>query len=278
MMVPEEISLLVSSDPASGASNVSADGSSFEIQLEDGLQIPKDAINVNVAVEESTIWWVVPNVVTGVNDKMYIFGDIEGGGTQLFTITLPQGLYDLSGLNNAILRELEIAGARVTTEPLILLSPDEATQKVQIRFNYPNVTIDFSQPDTPREILGFDSLVYGPYVGAPQDVLAPNIAGFNTINYFLITSDLVQRGIRRNNSYNQVISQVLIDVSPGSQIISKPFNPARTNAQELAGVKRTNLRFGLTDENNDPVNTAGEFWTARIVIHYLRPFIIGKGR
>lgn len=73
--VPEEISMIVSSDPSQGASNVSPDGAYFEVQLEDGIMIPSDALNVNISVEESTLWWVVPNIITGVNDKMYISGD-----------------------------------------------------------------------------------------------------------------------------------------------------------------------------------------------------------
>tara|TARA_R110000787_G_scaffold191748_2_gene303246 strand:- start:5215 stop:6327 length:1113 start_codon:yes stop_codon:yes gene_type:complete len=369
MLIPEEISFVISSDPQAGASNISSDGSSFEVQLDDGLQIPKDALNVNVRVEEASIWWVVPNIIEGQNDKMYITGEdapvitsyavlgfdilntfnlttgtvdilqatglplptgvftvgdsinIETGplsgssfiiisvnvdtpiqmnysvlpndvsqatGNWIFSrtqqglpnnynITIPQGLYDLSGLNNTIQRELENAGARIDPTPLVVFSPDEATQKVELRVNYNDVSVDFTQPDTPRIILGFDSLVYGTYPSTPIEILAPNVASFNQINYFLVHSDLVNKGIRFNNAYNQTISQVLIDVAPGSQIIHKPFNPAKSNAQTLAGSKRTNLRFYLTDDKQRSVNTNGEYWTARIVIDYVLPFVIGKG-
>ena len=78
MAIPEEISMIVSSDPSQGATNTSPDGSYFEIQLQDGLMLPKDALNINIAVEESTIWWSVPNIITGVNDKMYLQGSTEG--------------------------------------------------------------------------------------------------------------------------------------------------------------------------------------------------------
>lgn len=277
-VVPEEISMIVSSDPNSGATNISSDGSYFEVQLQDGLKIPKDALNVNIAVEEATVWWVVPNIITGQNDKMYITGPDTTDVVQNYVITIPQGLYDLAGLNQAVLRELENAGAKIDPDPLITMTPDEPTQKVEIRFNYNNVSVDFSQADTPRTILGFNSQVYGPYVGAPINILAPNIAQFNQVNYFLIHSDLTNKGIRFNNNYNQSISQVLIDVAPGSQIVSKPFNPAKIGADELKGTSRTNLRFWLTDDEDRRVNTNGEYWTARIVIHYLRPFIVGEGK
>ena len=285
LMVSEEISMIVSSDPQAGAINVSPDGSQFEIQLDDsGVSIPKDALNVNVAVEEATVWWTVPNIITGVNDKFYVFGDddtLPVPVPQLFVVQIPQGLYDLPGLNSAIETGLEALGARTfdatnSPLPLISLSPDTATQKVLLRFNYTNVYVDFQPNDTPREILGFDALQYGAYPAAPINILAPNVAAFNQINYFLIHSDLVNKGIRFNNSYNQTISQVLIDVAPGSQIVSTPFNPAKSNAQELAGSNRTNLRFWLTDDKQRPVDTNGEYYSARIVIHYMRPMVLGR--
>ena len=272
--IPEEISMIVSSDPINGATNISPDGSYFEVQLQDGLKIPKDALNVNISVEEATIWWSVPNIITGQNDKLYITGPDTLDVIQNFVLTIPQGLYDLAGINEAMARELEAAGAKIDPEPLITLSPDEATQRVQMRFNYATVSIDFTQTDTPRVILGFDAQVYSPVPINP--ILAPNVASFNQVNYFLIHSDLTNKGIRFNNNYNQTIGQVLIDVSPGSQIVSRPFNPAKINAPELAGAQRTNLRFWLTDDEDRRVNTNNEYWSARIVIHYLRPFVVDK--
>lgn len=284
MMVRKEISLLVTSDPSQGAVNVSPDGSRFSVQFDDPLTIPKEAVNVQVEVPEALVWWTVPNIITGQNDTFYIFGDDDSAVPvpQLFVIQIEQGLYDLTGLNNALQSGLEAAGARTVDGannplPLVSLSPDDATQKVLLRFNYPNVTVDFTQANTPREILGFDSLVYGPYPGAPLNILAPNVAAFNQVNYFLIQSDLVQRGIRRNNRYNQIITQVNIDVAPGSQIVSTPFNPARTSADELAGTKRNILRFALTDDQNRAVNTNGEYWTARILITYDIPYVVTQG-
>ena len=364
--IPQEISMIISSDPLNGATNISSDGSSFTVNLQDGLKIPKTAVNVNISVEESTIWWTVSNIIGGVNDKMYITGqskaaivsktelgyantvkfqianefltitavigvdspmptgifqvgdvfrvdsgvlagnsytittvtsdgaftqsfiispdpDIQADGVNTFSrirssggifdfvITIPQGLYDLSGLNQAIARELEMAGAQISPEPLISLSADDATQKVEMRFNYANTTVDFTQSNTFREILGFNSAVYPLVETTPATILAPNLASFNQINYFLIHSDLVNSGIRFNNSYNQTISQVLITSPPGSQIVSTPFNPAKVNADELAGALRTNMRFWLTDDKNRLVNTNGETWGCRILITYLDP-------
>ena len=376
MLVPSEISMIVSSDPNNGAVNRSADGSYFEIQLQDGLALDASALNATLTVEEASIWWTVPNIITGQNDKMYITGEasdplvtsrtamtfpvastfsmtivsanvstlnianiasgmpigafvvgdkfriddplsisynveytisvitIDLANTKTYTVTgllegniasnngefsrvrynvvnnyiltIPQGLYDLNGLNQAILRELDNQGAKIDPNPLLSFSPDEPTQKVEMRINYNNVLVDFTQPDTPRTILGFNSAIYGPYITAPISILAPNVAGFNTVNYFLIHSDLTNKGIRFNNNFNQTVAQVLIDVSPGSQIVSRPFNPARIPVPELVGAKRNNIRMWLTDDNDNRVFTNNEYWSARIVIRYLKPYVIGS--
>ena len=189
--VPEEISLIVSSDPAAGAINVSQDGSQFEIQLDgEGIKIPKDAINVNVSVEESTVWWVIPNIIEGVNDTFYVFGDddtLPAPVPKLFTVVIPQGLYDLAGLNQALQAGLEALGARTIGaggEPLSLISltADDATQKVRIRFNYTNSYVDFAPNNTMRDILGYNNIQYGPYPAAPLSILAPTTAAFNQVS------------------------------------------------------------------------------------------------
>jgi hypothetical protein len=281
VLVDEEISMLVSSDPSQGAVNRSLSGDAFEIQLQDGLDIPSDAINVNLKVEESTIWWVTDNVTTGINDKMFIFGDSNDvvPVPQLYVVTIPQGLYDLTGINNAVFSALESLGARQLDNignpvPLLSFKPDGPTQRVVMRLNYDNVTVDFTQTDTPRELMGFDSLVYGPEVGAPVNLLAPNVADFNQVNYYLIHSDMINKGIRINNNYSQTVAQVLINVAPGSQIVSTPFHPAKSNAQTLAGAKRTLMKFWLTDDKQRSINTNHEHWSARIVIDYQIPMTI----
>lgn len=274
MLVPHEISLLLSSDPANGAINRSADGSQFEVQLEEPLTIPPEALNTQLVAEESTIWWSVPNIITGQNDKFYITAPNTADVLSAYVITIPQGLYDLSGLNQAILRELENAGAKTDPNPVITLSPDDATQKVELRLTYLGSQVDFTPLDTFRDILGFNSQVIGPTLVEPFTQLADNVAGFNVVNSFLIHSDLTNKGIRFNNRYNQTITQVLIDVPPGSQIVSRPFNPPKIDISELTGSQRTSIRMWLTDDKNRPVNTNEEFFTCRIAIRYLMPHAI----
>ena len=255
-----EIPFLVTSDTNAGARNKSADGSTFYVFLEEPLVIPKSALSVDIIVQEATVWWVIPNIVTGVNDTFYI----DDGAP--FTAVVPQGLYDLSGLEAAVERELVAGGAPAG---LFNFIADDATQRVVLRLNQANTQVDFTQGDTFREILGFVSQLVppAPTIGIFTQ-LGDTVAAFNQIDYFLIHSDIVNRGMRINNTFNQAIAQVLINVPPGSQIVSTPFNPPSSQAPELIGAKRSRIKFWLTDQANNLVNTQNENWSARLVIRY----------
>jgi hypothetical protein len=198
---------------------------------------------------------------------MYIKGDNTSGVLTNFIVEIPTGLYDLNLLNASVLTQLENQQAKVTPTPLLSIGSDEATATVSLKFNYVNVEVDFRPADTFRDILGFNARNVT-VSSAPFSTPGDTTAGFNTVNSFLIHSDLVSDGLRYNNTFNQTIAQVLIDVAPQEQINSQPFNPAKSHADTLRGINRNNIKFWLTDENNKLVNTNGEYWGARIVIRY----------
>lgn len=277
--IKDEVVLIVSSDPALGASNVRNQGSSFEVQYDgEGLEIPKEAQNVTVSVQQSEVWWNIPNVVPG-NDTFYITGPNSLDVPTNYVLVIPKGLYASAELDQALSRELALTDAKSTNGPLINIQGDASTDKTLLKFNYPGVSVDFTQANTPREIMGFNSeVVISPAV-LSVPVPAPNTAAYNQIDYFVISSDLVDKGIRINNRNNQAISQIpIVDVSIGSQIVYSPFHPSKVDANNLAGAKRTNMRFNLTDSKLRPVDTNGQYWSARIVIEYYRPMVIGKSR
>jgi len=442
-----ETSFILSSDPSQGALNVSPDGSYFEVQLNDGgIQIPKSATECYLSVVESQIWWTIPNVIAGINDKVFIggpnneqeltdeelgmsvntitfaggdnslainvpsgyvtntivAGDIisipstgqqypvtrvvqqignnlfvktsnataipagtthwsrirsdqveEKTNTQLnlpttsisfsggtnsiaiafpnndyvagtialgdtlyipsaesgqqykitevvqenndfaffktsnpssfeatnsfvrlrriasgvtnYEITLTPGLYDLSTLSNAISTQLESDGAN---PDLISFISDPATQRVLIRFAYPSSSIDFTQPNTIRELIGFNANVYGNYPDAPKTIMAENVAFFNSTEYLLLNTDLTNTGIRFNATLQQTVAQVLIDVSPGSQILYRPFNPTKIPVPELIGAVRTRIRVWLTNNQNQRVDTNSEYYSMRVKLEW----------
>jgi hypothetical protein len=211
--------------------------------------------NLEISVPTSSIWWVIPNINNGVNNAVYV----NYLATD-YVLNIPQGLYDLNGCDEAILRELSAAGLPISP-PLFQLQADTNTQRVLIKFNYAGVTLDFTQPDTPRLIWGFNSVLVGPSL-LGQTVTAPNQAAFNQINYFLIHSDLADQGVRFNGSFNQSIGIAQIVVAPGSLNVYEPQHPATFSQNPF---KKKRMRFWLTDDQNRRVNTNGEFYSFRVV-------------
>ena len=263
-MIKQESSFIVSSDPLDGAINKSVIGSSFDVALTGRpLAIPEEAIDVTLEVTTATIWWTIPNIETGINDLFFL----DDNATPR-NITVPQGLYDVPGLAAAIERELVNAGAAAN---IITISADTATQKIVITHNITGITIDFTPAQTFRDILGFNSQVLGPNITAPLAFLAPNVANFNIVEYFLLTGNIVDLGLRINNTYNNNLARVYIDVRPGSQILYTPQNPTKQTASKLRGRKITSMSFTLTDQNGRLVNTAGEDFSIEITIRYLIP-------
>ena len=266
-MLQKEVNFIVSSDPINGAINISSDGSSFGVALDQPLVIPDNAENITLQVYTATIWWTVPNIITGVNDKIRIEEPGVNGGV-LFDVFIPQGLYDLVGLSAAIEREVVDAGY---TAGIFTFAGDTATQKVVITFNVASTRIDFSVAGTFRDILGYNSQILSNLLVVGKTFLADNVARFNVLEYFLMTTDLVDSGLRVNNRWNQIMARVYIDVAPGSQITYTPFRPATSSCNKLRGQKITTMRFTLTDQNNILVNTAGESYSAEISIKYSIP-------
>ena len=264
-LVTYDIPLVVSSDPDSGAVNITNNGSRFQIELEDPLEVPREAINCHMTVNNATAWNVFYNITEDNNVFRVTYND---GVLQVtLSIVIDPGLYDLDHLNEEIYRKLS-----VTTFPnnLFNLVPSTADQRVVIEFNYNDTSIDFTFPNNPREVLGFAAIVISSDGGSdvPQFVKGSELAKFNNIQYLLMHSDLVSRGIRVNNSYSQTIARLIIDVGPGEQIVYAPFITQKIPTPELAGELRNTITFWLTDDADNPVNTRGEFFSCELVVHY----------
>lgn len=256
--------IIANSAITAGAVNKSTLGSTFEIRLEQPILLPNDILTCSIQIDEATVWWTIPNIsVSEGNNKFYL----EHLAIN-YVITIPNGLYSVNDLNNALDREIVAATG---LSGLISLEPDNATQKVVITINQAGTQIDFTLTDTFRDLLGFNSQLVPAVVSVGVFIqLGDNVAAFNSIEYFLLHSDIVTQGLRTNNTYSQTIAQILIDVAPGSQIVSREFNPPKSDALELSGQTIDRIRFWLTDQNNVLVDTNNEDFSCRMVLQYTR--------
>ena len=264
-MTDYTLPIILSSNPENGASNVDNNGASFEVNFEQPIIIPKDAITCYIQVDQATVWNNSPNVITGVNDTVRV----RDGVFSFQDITIPQGIYTIESLTVAI--NLAIANSVLLVGPdSISIKGVDSTGETSIEF-LEEIQIDFTAGNGWNDILGFSDVLLPPggLATIGDTFVSGGVASFNTVDYYLLHCDLVSRGIRINNIYTQVIDQIIIDVPPNNQIQSRPFNPVRVPAEELIGESRKNIRIWLTDDKNRFVDTNGEFYSARVVIHYI---------
>jgi hypothetical protein len=266
----KSISILASSSLTAGAQNKTLDGSSFRVSLNDALHVPNNAENITVEVTKATYWNTSPNFKS-TNNQIYVRGPDVADVLQSKLITLPVGLYDVSMFKAALLTELLNEGFKQTPSPVLNISANYATGKIIIILNYTTTEVSFAVADgvvnPMNQILGFDLLKYTTAI-APFAQYAPNVAKFNQLNSILITSNLCDNGFAINSKESNIIAQILINVSPGTQLIYEPFNPTKVSASNLQNRYLKEFDVQLTDELLVPIDTNTEEYTVLFKISY----------
>ena len=265
MSVIEKIySYVFSSSPNNGAFNRSADGSTFSTVLDYPIYIPDGALYCTLEVQSANIWYTTPNISIAKNNNTFSFQDELGAN---HTVTFPNGLYDLTQLQTTLVNLLNNIPTPSAGDQYFTFSPNNATQKVLVTYEQANTQI-FWTTSTIRSILGFNAVDAG-IQPAGTTLSGQNVAAFNTLTSFLIhAQNLINVGLPVNNTYNQVIANVFVNVLPGSLINYTPENPPKVVSNELIGALRSNITFSLTDQDNVNVDTNGEYWSFTIVIRY----------
>ena len=276
MSIKIEKDLLVSSSPDQGALNLSEDGSSFEVKLEDAINIPDKARNIKLEVQKTLLWNNFPNIYTGVNDKIYINGPNTEDVQTSFVVTIAQGSYDLQTLTNDILTNLEVQGAKTEPLSLISLDADVATGKVEFSLNYPTVQIEMRSWNTFHRLIGLNEQLYTVPAGkTTHTFLADNVANFASVEYILVHSDITSKGLSINGQYTQTVAQILPDVRSGSLIVFQPLSPLRIDCDNLKGTNLESFRVWITNEKNEAISTNGEFYSMLLKLSFERNQVFG---
>lgn len=272
-LLQKEYAYFFSSDVENGAQNVSADGSSFSIQLDRPIDLPK-CLDATLEVTTASIWNVSPNISALIgNNKLYVHTDYvvptppqATAAPTDFVITIPDGSYGVTDLDQLISREVVKVGY---PSNLIQISADDATQKVIITFNYASTWLDFTYADSVRDVLGFNARLV-PLTPQAADYSEPadETAAFNRVSSYLLKTDLISNGIAVNNISESIIAEVLITARPGSLINYTPYLPPKADAMELSRHSKNQFSFRLTDQLGRPVELLGESYSFTIVIRY----------
>ena len=242
----------------------SADGSQFLISFDRALTIPAHAQNCTVKLYNFQGWLTYPNILVGRND-VFSFTD---GVPNLYNIVIPQGRYSLSDLEKYVNDHLadtvsfpsnsglSFAFEGVHTNGRIIVKVKKAGWLIHADSNsFINTLFGF---DTD---IGFSATIFYAQTSERE-------ATFNSLDHLLLNLPaLVAGDVSRNGTQSSSVSPILIgQVSPGSQFSYQPLVLLPVSCK--TGVSISQLSVSLTDQNGVAVDTAGDFYSARIGIEY----------
>lgn len=210
------------------------------------------------ALVQGQLWYSYNNISAELSNNTLTYNN----GTIDRIITIPDGLYSVPELNDALHREMDTLGDYGGTGSSrtydINLLPDQSTRKVYLELNKAggSYTIDFSNSSssTLYELLGFeDGVTYS------ASTLAPNLADITRgINALRITCDLFDSSyIRDSGTTSNIIYQFVPQVPSGSAITIYPqqriYLPIRTISNRISSI-----RTQVVDNLGRRVNLNGE--------------------
>lgn len=262
VLIEKQVSFIFNSDPASGAQNVSADGSVFQVTLNQPLQIPRSAIDATAGVVQAAIWNSSYNISAAFGNNIFTFTTAQApAGT--YTITILDGLYDVDGLNNYLSTEFVNLGLPPN---IFSIGGDYATQRSTLSIEYSGDSVDFTVPNSVNTVLGFNAEVLtAPSAG--YTFFSENVAAYNRINSFIIASNFVSQGIPVNNQSAGILGTVPINVPPGSQIAYSPQQVVWFDCGELIGTSKLNITFRLLNQNLQPA-PAIDSWAFTLAVKF----------
>lgn len=262
-ILQKSLSYIFNSDPAAGAQNVSADGSSFQVTLNSPLKIPRDAIDVQMGLIQSAIWNTSPNIAAAFGNNNFTFTtSVAPAGTH--SITIPDGLYSVEALNTYLSSQYVNLGYPAN---LITIGGNDSTGQSTVTFLTNGDSVNFTIATSVAPLLGFNPIV----ITAPSTnytFFSNNPASFNRVNSYIIYSNIVANGIQVNSNSTGVIGTVPINVAPGSQINYSPQNVVWFSPDELIGSSKSNFTFQLLDQNLRPTPTGGNTWSITLIVQY----------
>lgn len=163
-------------------------------------------------------------------------------------IEIPVGSYEMDDIINILSDKLDV----------VYISYDKNTARTTIKIEDDNVTVDFTQPESIRNVLGYGSRVLE---GKMQHVgeYPINISTINAVRVecILVTDSFI------NGRNSHTIHEFYPSVAPGYKIVEVP-----KNLIYLPIVDRTihALHIDIVDQNGNLIDFRGETITCRIYI------------
>jgi hypothetical protein len=261
-------SFIVSSNPALGAVDRSANGADFSVDYPTPFYIPRNATNITVHSPLSNIWNTTLNVSAALANNTFTFSD---DGTVWVTITVPNGRYSIPGLSQAINREASIVTNHAAADVFSIVG-DNSTQNSTIFISKAGWQIDFPANGSIRSLLGFDAqlipAVYNTPATPVQRVSDQN-ANFGDLTAFVISSSLCEGGdIVLGSRLSSVMHIAPIKSVPGFISTHESAQPFRISTPRLRGAELSRIDFRLSDQIGQTLDTNESYYLFLVVIEF----------
>jgi len=140
------------------------------------------SLNPNRDYEIALLWFTAYNTIFNFDSSNNKFHYSIDSGIKWTSIILPEGAYEINSLNNAIKSTMKANGHwdSVNNECYINLSISLATSKSIVTIRNAKYVIDFTQPNTIRERLGFNSKILSSGTNVSDNIV--QITNISTIN------------------------------------------------------------------------------------------------
>ena len=281
--VEQEVSLITTNDPNTGALNVNPGFSTWSFEVANGLTIPHNARNATIECPQAAVWYSSQLIKSTGPNKLNITIDDNLVPPVTYTIEFAPGLWSLESLNEQINYSLIQQSFSSTFGDFFQIEGNTATGKTRIVFSIASssysTTLDFTDDDTIFALLGWNQgdtpQNFPPASSAPvypQTRDSPNQAAFDATGSYLFSTNLCGGvGMPTNSTQGNVLAQILIDVSAGSQIVYRPPIPTKISADHLIGKVVNQANFSITNEKGQEVSFNGEINTFIILLKWLVP-------
>lgn len=270
--------IMIHADSAFG-DNLNDLGSSFTLDINPPLLVPENAVSCDIAVDQATVQYTFPNLSVGSTTDNFVY---THGGSE-YTHAIPEGIYALQDVVDFMNRAASSDGVGVgDDQPLFSAIPITSTQKVALgvwhQDESSSLRINMFQSPALASILRFYSdsigddlefIASASTAGTYEYQLAPNVATFSALSYFRLESSLPIKGVDPRGLSSLTLAVITPDVSPGSQLLYRPFNLIPHDAKGLIGAEFSNITFSLKNNSGALVSTLGESWSIVLRLSYM---------
>ena len=223
------------------------------------LSFPKND-KLKIAVYQSSFTNFFINITTGVNDTFYYTDDVAN--PVKYTITIPQGSYNVSDLSDAI--DIGVVN-NGHTSGLITLTPDFSSNRVIVGISAVGWQVYF--PALSQYVLlgaTLNQKVPLALTTGAYNELLPNVATFNSLLAIYVHCSLTNHSIF-NGSQSDVIAVIIPTAPIGSIQSDSPTNLLWVSAPELSDTSINSIQISLTDQNGVKLNLSDDFNVSIIV-------------